>query len=418
MGEREKPGARQGAGTPSLEDREQECRAIEQAALAALDRDLAEKRLDEGLKREHWYEHLIAARPRRGKRRFPWKRNRKPRPVFSAEEHRVKFDCPPLPRLEDVAHLLDIPLAELQFLAFGDRRLEISHYRRFAISKKSGGQRQIAAPMPRLKRVQRMLYEQLFQQIPLHPVCMGFRPGRSIVDNARPHVGADVVVNLDLQNFFPGIPYARVRGFLRAMGYNAAVATCLARLVTEPSVSRLQWRGRSFTVETGPRRLPQGAPTSPAVANAIAYRLDCRLMGLAKAMGWRYSRYADDLSFSAVGEPAFVVGDLLARVRSIIGEEGFTVHPDKTRIQRKGRRQEVTGLVVNRVVSVPRDELRRFRALLHQIERSGFEGKQWGRGGDLHAAIEGYLNYLAMVDEIRAEPYKKQWRRIKGAATD
>lgn len=415
MGEETKPGqASIGSEPASIDGRVRQCEAEADRVLEQLDRELSRARLNEGLKRENWYEHLIAARPRKGRKQFPWKRNRRPRPIQRRQAAAaLRFDLPALATLDDLADLLEIPTGELRFLAFGDRRLEISHYRRFAVAKKSGGSRHIAAPMPRLKRVQRTLYERLFQQIPLHPVCMGFRPGRSIVDNARPHVGADVVVNLDLQDFFPTIPFARVRGFLRSVGYPSAVATCIGRLVTEPKVEALMWRGRRFTVETGPRRLPQGAPTSPVLANAIAYRLDCRLMGLGNAMGWRYSRYADDLTFSALGDAAFQVGDLLSRVRSIIQDEGFVVHPEKTRIQRKGRRQEVTGLVVNRVVSVPRDELRRFRALLHQIERDGFEGKQWGRGGDLHAAVEGYLNYLNMVDESRAAPFIKTWQRIK-----
>lgn len=397
-----------------LAQRERQCRAHEQAVLAELDRELAVKRLNEGLKREQWYENLVlrGAAPRRP--RFKWKRNAKPRPVKTPlVTEPPRFDCPPLHDLNDIADLLEIPLGELRFLAFGDRRLEINHYRRFALRKKTGGTRAIAAPMPRLKRAQRLLYERLLQPIPLHAVCTGFRPGYSIVDNARPHVGADVVVNLDLQNFFPSIPITRVRGFLRYLGYNQRVAGCLARLLTEPQIETVTYRQRGFRIEAGPRRLPQGAPSSPMLANAVAYRMDCRLMGLATAMGWRYSRYADDLTFSAVGEAAFETGSLLKRVRSIIAEEGFVVHPDKTRIQRKGRRQEVTGLVVNRVVSVPRDVLKRFRALLHQIERDGYAGKQWGGGIDLCAAIEGTINYVAMVDETRAERFRASWGRIQ-----
>lgn len=397
-----------------LAQRERWCRAQEQAVLAELDRELAEKRLNEGLKREQWYENLVLRSGVPKRPRFKWKRNPKPRPVKTPRvTEPPRFDCPPLRDLNDIADLLDIPIGELRFLAFGDRRLEINHYRRFALRKKSGGTRAIAAPMPRLKHAQRLLYERLLQHIPLHPVCTGFRPGYSIVDNARPHVGADVVVNLDLQNFFPSIPITRVRGFLRYLGYNQRVAGCLARLMTEPQVETVTWRQRGFRIETGPRRLPQGAPTSPVLANAVAYRLDCRLMGLAKAMGWRYSRYADDLTFSAAGEAGFETGNLLKRVRSIIAEEGFVVHPDKTRIQRKGRRQEVTGLVVNRVVSVPKDVLKRFRALLHQIERDGYEGKQWGNSSDLPAAIEGTINYIAMVDETRAARFRTAWRRIQ-----
>jgi hypothetical protein len=148
----------------------------------------------------------------------------------------------------------------------------------------------------------------------------------------------------------------------------------------------------------GPRRLPQGAPTSPALTNLICLRLDKRLEGLAAKLGFTYTRYADDMTFSASGEAAKLTGTLLKAVHDIVAAEGFVVHPDKTRIMRRHRRQEVTGLIVNDRVSVPRDTLRRFRALLHQIEKTGPQGKSWGRGGNVMVAAMGFAQFVRMVD--------------------
>jgi hypothetical protein len=156
--------------------------------------------------------------------------------------------------------------------------------------------------------------------------------------------------------------------------------------------------GQTLHVRRGPRRLPQGAPTSPAVTNLICLRLDRRLSGLAAKLGFTYTRYADDMTFSASGEAARLTGTLLKAVGEIVAAEGFTVHPDKTRIMRRHRRQEVTGLTVNERVGVPRDTLRRFRALLHGIEKTGPDGKAWGRGGNVLQAARGFAQFVAMVD--------------------
>ncbi|HEY9839649.1 MAG TPA: reverse transcriptase domain-containing protein, partial [Candidatus Obscuribacterales bacterium] len=156
--------------------------------------------------------------------------------------------------------------------------------------------------------------------------------------------------------------------------------------------------------------LPQGAPTSPALSNLICRRLDRRLLGLATRLGFVYTRYADDLSFS--GAKAKNVEALLRGVATIVTDEGFTVHPTKTRVMRKGRRMEVTGLVVNGEATIPRRTLRAFKALLYQIGRDGLEGKTWGEspatGADLLARIEGFARYVAMVHPQKGRAFLKE----------
>jgi RNA-directed DNA polymerase len=223
-------------------------------------------------------------------------------------------------------------------------------------------------------------------------------PGRSILSNAAPHTGRDVVVNFDLKDFFPTLTWKRVKGKFRGLGYSEAVATVLALICTEPDVDEIDLDGQRLYAKRGPRRLPQGAPTSPALTNLICLRLDQRLQGLAAKLGFTYTRYADDMTFSASGDAAKKTGALLKFVAGIVTDEGFTVHPDKTRVMRSHRRQEVTGLVVNERIAVPRDTLRRFRALLHQIEVGGPEGKRWGRGGNVLLSAAGFARFVQMVD--------------------
>ncbi|MDP6443161.1 MAG: reverse transcriptase domain-containing protein, partial [Pirellulaceae bacterium] len=297
----------------------------------------------------------------------------------------------------EVADAMGVPIGELRFLAFHRKTSRISHYRQFTVAKKTGGVRTISAPMPRLKRVQEWILHSLLENVELHEAVHGFRKGRSIVTNAEPHVGAAVVVNLDLENFFPTVTYPRVKGLFRSLGFSESVATLFALVCTEPDRKEVTVDGDTYHVATSERRLPQGAPTSPAITNILCRGMDARLQSLAVKLGFRYSRYADDLTFSGDAAANERVGQLLRRARFVVGEEGFTIHPRKTRILRPGRRQEVTGLTVNERVAVSRKDLRRFRAVLHQVEREGPAGKHWGGGDDVIASIEGYANFVAMV---------------------
>jgi retron-type reverse transcriptase len=312
----------------------------------------------------------------------------------------------------ELAVAMGIPLGELRFLCYARRVSTVNHYQRFHIPKKSGGLRLISAPMPRLKRAQLWVLREVLEKVPVHEAAHGFHRGRSILSNAAPHVGADVVVNMDLQDFFPTVSYRRIRGLFRKPGYSEHVATCFALLCSEPDVDAVVLDERTYYVARGERFLPQGAPTSPAITNLLCRRLDARLTKVAGQLGFHYTRYADDLTFSARGEAAADVGRMLRRARYIVGQEDFLVHPDKTRVLRRGRRQEVTGLVVNQRVNVSRPLLRRFRATLFQIHKDGPEGKRWGSSPDVLGAIRGFANFVAMVDAARGKVFLEQVQAI------
>jgi len=309
-----------------------------------------------------------------------------------------------------LAQAMGIEIGQLRWIAYNRKVSKVSHYKRFSIPKKTGGERIISAPMPRLKAAQHWILENILAKVDVHPAAHGFRAGRSIVSNARPHVGRDVVINQDLKDFFPTITYRRVKGVFRKLGFSESVATHLAVICTEPNITELEMDGTTWYVARGERHLPQGAPTSPAITNILCRRLDKRVQGVADKLGFRYTRYADDLTFSGNGDCQ--VGKLLGSVRWIMGQEGFTIHPDKTRVMRKGRRHEVTGIIVNQKPGVDRKTLRRFRATLYQIERDGPDGKTWGHSGALFASIAGYANFVAMVDPVKGGRFVAQVKRI------
>jgi RNA-directed DNA polymerase len=312
-----------------------------------------------------------------------------------------------LPVLEtpkDLADAMGVTVSELRFLCFHRSVSRISHYRRFSLPKKTGGLRLISAPMPRLKRAQYWVLDQILAKLPVHGAAHGFVPGRSIVSNATPHAGQAVVVNFDLKDFFPSIRYQRVRGLFRSFGYSSRLATLFALICTELPTDEVEIDGLRFHVQSGERHLPQGAPCSPALTNLLCRRLDKRLTGLAERLGFRYTRYADDMSFSADAEGAANLPSLLWRAKRIIASEDFTLHPDKQRVMRRDARQEVTGVVVNQRPTVCRETLRRFRATLYQVEKDGPEGKTWNGNGDVLNALAGFARFVKMVDPAKGAP--------------
>ncbi|MCB9595992.1 MAG: RNA-directed DNA polymerase [Sandaracinaceae bacterium] len=301
----------------------------------------------------------------------------------------------------DVADALGVTVSRLRWLAFHDEAAPAGHYSFFEIPKRSGGTRLLSAPKAELRAAQSWIHENILKKVALEAPAHGFVPGRSTVTNAAPHVGRDVVVNLDLEDFFPTITFARVRGLFTSLGYSPAVATVLALLTTEAPRRRLTYAGRPYFVAVGRRGLPQGACTSPALSNLVARKLDRRMAGLAKKLGWTYTRYADDLTFSAPAGQRDTVGRLFAHVRHIVQDEGFRVNEKKGRVQRKGGRQTVTGVVVNERLAVPREEVRRLRAILNNAKKTGLAAQNRDDHPHFEAWLRGKIAYVSMVDPDR-----------------
>jgi hypothetical protein len=250
------------------------------------------------------------------------------------EERLQAYGLPVCQTPEQIASAMGISVGQLRFLAFSRDTSTISHYIRFKIPKKTGGERLISAPMPRLKNAQHWILVNILEKLELHDAAHGFRRDRSIVSNAQPHVGADVIINFDLKDFFPSISYKRVKGLFQSFGYSEAAATIFGLLCTQAQVEEVELDGKTYYVATTDRHLPQGSPASPAITNLLCRRLDRRLMGIAENLGFVYTRYADDLTFSASGESLCNICNILRRTESIVAHEGFAINEQKTRILR------------------------------------------------------------------------------------
>ncbi len=244
-----------------------------------------------------------------------------------------------------------------------DELLKISPaYHRFPIPKRSGGTRQIAAPADDLKQLQRTILHRLFGKLKAHSACTAFERNKSIVTNAACHVGSEVVLRMDIKDFFTSTSAKRIKTFFQYLGWDNDSTDLLVK-----------W----CTLEGG---LPQGAPTSPRLSNLVNYRLDCRLNALARKIGARYSRYADDITFSF---PSLIADDLkkcsaskpnsrpnvamaILVTKKILAEYGYRLHIGrKLSIRRKHQCQKVTGLVVNQRIALPRETRRWLRAVRH-----------------------------------------------------
>jgi retron-type reverse transcriptase len=297
----------------------------------------------------------------------------------------------------DLAHALGISIPRLRWLAFHAEVATRVHYVQFTVPKKNGGERILSAPHLALARAQQWIFQEIVSKLHAEPAAHGFLSGRSILTNARPHSGQRIVVNLDLEGFFPSIAFSRVRRVFERAGYSPAVATIMALLCTESPRAAAVFEGVTYHVATGPRGLPQGACTSPGLSNQVARRLDRRLSGLASKLGMVYTRYADDLTFSGDEGLEGRVGYLLARVRHIAQEEGFCVNESKTRVQRRNRKQMVTGLVVNDRPGVPRSEVRRLRAILHRARLEGLDRQNRSGIPDFRAWLRGKIEFVRMA---------------------
>ncbi len=326
-------------------------------------------------------------------------------------ERLTQNNLPVFQNIEELAKTMNLSVNRLRFLAFDRKTSEVSHYIHFKMQKKSGGFRLISAPMPALKTAQHWILENILNQTEVHAAAHGFLAEKNIVTNARQHVGAEILINFDLKDFFPSINYKRVKGVFRSFGYSEAIATVLALICTAPNTEEVELDGKTYFVAAGERHLPQGAPTSPMLSNIITRRLDKSLTKIAENLGFRYTRYADDLTFSANDKTADIK-KLFAQVRYIVKAQGLTINEDKTRILRRGRQQEVTGIVVNDKISIERKNLRKFRAVLHQAENKGLEGLTWGNSPDLIAALKGYANFVFMVDKEKGFIFQSQVKRI------
>ncbi len=314
-----------------------------------------------------------------------------------------------------LAKWLQLTVSELEW--FADRKhlgrhpqcnSKLRHYHYRVLSKRSGNVRLIEAPKPRLKEIQRQILTSILDKIPPHSAAHGFVKGRSIRTFVSPHVGQQILLRMDLRQFFPSITAARIQALFRTMGYPETVADLLGCLCTT-ATPRKVWEGVEAEAQMlqdakmlhSACHLPQGAPTSPSLANLCAYRFDCRLNGLANAVGAKYTRYADDLAFSANFDFNSNPQRFATHVAAILMEEGFEVNFGKTRIMRQGVRQHLAGLVTNQHMNLNRKDFDLLKAILTNCVRHGPDSQNREAHPHFRSHLEGRVSFVESINPAK-----------------
>lgn len=318
-----------------------------------------------------------------------------------------------------LANWLGLPINKVAWLVhrFSAGRPESdleAHYHFHWVKKRRGGWRLIEAPKATLKIVQTKILREILDKIPVHSAAHGFTSGRSILTNAIPHVGHPVLVKFDLMNFYTTVSFARVVAIYRQLGYSREVAIWLGLLTTSAVPGNLSFQ------EQGPyaltpylrRHLPQGAPTSPALANMSAFGLDTRLSGLARAFGATYTRYADDIAISGPQELSYGLRTVIPLVQQIVRQERFYVNKKKRKVLRASNRQTVTGIVVNEKTNISRKDYDQLKAILTNCLRHGPSTQNRAKVDSLFHHLQGCVAYVNMLNPARGAKLKSIFERI------
>jgi RNA-directed DNA polymerase len=323
--------------------------------------------------------------------------------------HLLQTELPVFHTPQELADWLQIPLGRLAWLVhrFDENQCPAeehkAHYHFRWLKKRTGGKRLIESPKPTLKRIQQRILREILDKLPPHTASHGFVAGRSIRSNAAPHAGQRVVLKFDLENFYPSVGFSRVVAIFRNLGYSREASLWLARLTTSAlPQSAVGWKLWSPELEEYlTRHLPQGAPTSPALANLSAFSLDLRLAGLARTFGAQYTRYADDLTFS--GDDRFLrsLAVFIPLVEKIVRSERFGTNKKKRQVLRSNKRQQVTGVVVNRHPNVRRSEFDRLKATLTNCVRRGPSTQNHARHADFAAHLRGAIAHVSHLNPAR-----------------
>ncbi|WP_201551256.1 reverse transcriptase family protein [Psychrobacter fjordensis] len=343
--------------------------------------------------------------------------------IKDASNRLIENKLPLLNKHTELADAVNLTVPQLKGLCYQRDVATNLAYSHFTIAKRNGTARQIWSPIPRLKFVQRWILNQVLNNLTTHDAAHGFVRGKSIVTNAAVHSNSELLIKLDVKDFFPSVSWRRVKGVFRHAGYQEQISTLLALLCTEAPRQIIKQDGVTYYVALGDRALPQGAPTSPALSNIVCLNLDRRLTGLADKIGLRYSRYADDLTFSlpvsnqksntaksdSDTKHNQLIGQLLGSVNKILREEGFALNNDKTRVIRKGNQQQVTGMVVNGsgVPRVSRQIKRMLRAAVHNLESGGTL-----RADETLNTLSGYAAWIASAEPELGHSYLDRIERL------
>jgi hypothetical protein len=348
---------------------------------------------------------------------------------------RRRWPVAELPSVGDLADALGLSAGELAWLADTrglERRAEreqLRNYTYLTVPRRGGGEggpaRMIERPKRRLKEAQRQILHEILDWIPAHDAAHGFTRGRSVRTHALAHCGREVVIRLDLEDFFASVAAGRLYGIFRVAGYSEAVAHALTGLTTNV-VPVAVWSAvprpaRPISIQAHHRlgrrlatpHLPQGAPTSPALANLAAFGLDRRLSGLAASLDATYTRYADDLTFSGSKRLLAAAGTLRRAVVGIARDEGFTVNASKSMLSTRAGRQRVCGVIVNDRPNAPRADYDLLKATLHNARVLGPASQNRGGIDHFREHLLGRIAWMESLNAARGAKLRREFDRIR-----
>jgi retron-type reverse transcriptase/predicted amidohydrolase len=311
-------------------------------------------------------------------------------PSLNENEYKEQFESyrmltlQKLPYFYDIAHFcsqLHISSRQVRFFLSNKEKA----YKTFEVSKKSGGLREINAPTKEMKFVQRWILDNILYNLKVSDHAHGFIPKKTMYTNAKVHVNKEFVLGIDLKDFFPNIKYKLVERIFKSAGYTLRIAKDFANLCTYHN------------------KLPQGAPTSPILANLISLNLDQDISKYCISKNLDYSRYADDITISGSSKMSIHKEKII----KIIEQNGFKVNYEKIRILSKGSRQKVTGLIVNDKISIGRRKKKNLRALVHNILAYGPVGQNKNNDPFFRERIFGHLAFAKSIEPEFAIPLIK-----------
>jgi RNA-directed DNA polymerase len=266
-------------------------------------------------------------------------------------------------------------------------------YKHYSIKKKSGGERDISIPNVRFRYIQRWILDNIIYNIEVPENVTGFVPNKSILDNAIVHVNSDAILTLDIKDFFPSISFEKVFRLFYYYGYTTEMSYCLSRICTLNG------------------SLPQGAPTSPYLANIICIRMDKRLSLLSEKIEATYTRYADDITISGKSN----IINYIELIKNIVIDEGFCINNKKTRVMHSNRQQRVTGLIVNKKVAVPKEKIRYLRQQIYYINKYGVIDhcqKSNFKQNNIKEHLYGLAYFIKMVEANKGEKFLNDLNKI------
>lgn len=329
------------------------------------------------------------------------------------------WKVPSITTLGTLAHWLNIPLEYLDWyggqLKPAETGSKLSHYHLAFIPKRNGSKRLLEVPKWELKKTQRYILDGILAHIPTHPSSHGFQKNKSILTYVQPHISQRVIIKFDLKDYFLSTGRTRVISLFHLAGYPPKISQYLAHLCTHRVQGKLPYNLSHWKYEQ--YHLPQGAPSSPAIADRLLYKLDVRLTKLAEKLGMNYTRYADDMAFSsATTINTSQIKSFKKLVQKIISDEGWALNTEKTRVMHNSQRQRLAGIIVNTKTNVARSEYDLLKAILFRTQKNGFEAENRSKSPHFEEHLRGRISFIHMVNPRRGEKLYHMLESIKSSS--